>query len=100
MVSVVLGILALINIIALVYIFKELKRKEKIFAYDINSLQLYISHLDESIDTYQRLYQDYINEINKYIAYHQDAERNYRTHVSKIIKDIPKEIVVKNVLSI
>ena len=68
--------------------------------YDVNSLQLHISHLDKSIDTYQRLYQDYINEINKYIAYHQEAERDYRANVSKIIKDIPKEIVVKNVLSI
>ena len=66
----------------------------------MNSLKMYVEHLDESVDAYQRLYQDYINEIGKYIAYHQDAERDYRTHVSKIIKDIPKEIVVKNVLSI
>lgn len=70
------------------------------FAYDVSSLQVHISHLDKSMDAYQRLYQDYINEIGKYIAYHQDAERDYRANVSKIIKDIPKEIVVKNVLSI
>lgn len=70
------------------------------FFYNMNSLKMYVEHLDESVDAYQRLYQDYINEIGKYIAYHQDAERDYRTHVSKIIKDIPKEIVVKNVLSI
>lgn len=70
------------------------------FSYDMNSLQMHVGHLDESVDAYQRLYQDYINEIGKYIAYHQEAERDYRTHVSKIIKDIPKEIVVKNVLSI
>ena len=70
------------------------------FAYDVSSLQAHISHLDKSMDVYQRLYQDYINEIGKYIAYHQEAERDYRSNVSKIIKDIPKEIVVKNVLSI
>lgn len=70
------------------------------FVYDVSSLQARISHLDKSMDVYQRLYQDYINEIGKYIAYHQEAERDYRANVSKIIKDIPKEIVVKNVLSI
>ena len=70
------------------------------FAYDVSSLKIHISHLDKSMDVYQRLYQDYINEIGKYIAYHQEAERDYRANVSKIIKDIPKEIVVKNVLSI
>lgn len=70
------------------------------FSYDVSSLLMHVSHLDESVDAYQRLYQDYINEIGKYIAYHQDAERDYRTHISKIIKDIPKEIVVKNVLSV
>lgn len=70
------------------------------FSYDVGSLHLYVKDLDKSVDAYQKIYQDYINEIGKYIAYHQDAERDYRTHISKIIKDIPKEIVVKNVLSI
>lgn len=96
----VLGILALINIVALIYIFKELKHKEEIFSYNINSLQIHVKHLDKSVHIYKQLYQDYINEMNKYITHHQEAERDYRENVSKIIKDIPKEIVVKNVLSI
>lgn len=70
------------------------------FSYDVSSLHLHVRNLDKNVDAYQKLYQDCINEIHKYMNYHHESEAEYRSHISKIIKDIPKEIVVKNVLSV
>lgn len=92
----VLGILALINISVVIYIFKELKRREKLFEYNISTLQLYVNNFDG----YQDILKKYINEIGKHVRYQHESIVEYQEHLAQSIKDLPKEIVIKNVLKI
>ena len=96
MVSVVLGILALINISVVIYIFKELKRREKLFEYNISTLQLYVNNFE----WYQDILKKYIDEIGKHVKYQHESIVEYQEHLVQSIKDLPKEIVIKNVLKI
>ena len=96
MVSVVLGILALINISVVIYIFKELKRREKLFEYNISTLQLYVNNFE----WYQDIIKKYIDEIGKHVRYQHESIVEYQEHLAQSIKDLPKEIVIKNVLKI
>ena len=96
MVSVVLGILALINISVVIYIFKELKRREKLFEYNISALQLYVNNFE----WYQDILKKYIDEVGKHVRYQHESIVEYQEHLSESIKNLPKEIVIKNVLKI
>ena len=96
MVSVVLGILALINISVVIYIFKELKRREKLFEYNISTLQLYVNNFE----WYQDILNKYIDEIGKHVNQHYKSVSEYQEHLAESIKNLPKEIVIKNVLKI
>lgn len=96
MVSVVLGILALINISVVIYIFKELKRREKLFEYNISTLQLYVNNFE----WYQDILKKYIDEVGKHVRYQHESIVEYQEHLAQNIKDLPKEIVIKNVLKI
>ena len=96
MVSVVLGILALINISVVIYIFKELKRREKLFEYNISTLQLYVNNFE----WYQDILNKYIDEIGKQARYQHESITEYQEHLAESIKNLPKEIVIKNVLKI
>lgn len=92
----VLGILALINISVVIYIFKELKRREKLFEYNISALQLYVNNFE----WYQDILKKYIDEIGKHVRYQHESIVEYQEHLSQSIRDLPKEIVIKNVLKI
>ena len=92
----VLGILALINILVVIYIFKELKRREKLFEYNISTLQLYVNNFEG----YQDILKKYIDEIGKHVRYQHESIVEYQEHLAQSIKDLPKEIVIKNVLKI
>ena len=96
MVSVVLGILALINISVVIYIFKELKRREKLFEYNISTLQLYVNNFE----WYQDVLNKYIDEIGKHVRYQHESIVEYQERLTQSIRDLPKEIVIKNVLKI
>ena len=93
---VVLGLLALINIAVVIYIFKELKRREKLFDYNISTLQLYVNNFE----WYQDILKKYIDEIGKHVRYQHESIVEYQEHLAQSIKDLPKEIVIKNVLKI
>lgn len=92
----VLGILALINILVVIYIFKELKRREKLFNYNISTLQLYVNNFE----WYQDVLNKYIDEIGKYARYQHESIVEYQERLTQSIRDLPKEIVIKNVLKI
>ena len=92
----VLGILALINILVVIYIFKELKRREKLFEYNISTLQLYVNNFE----LYKDILNKYIDEIGKQARYQHESIVEYQEHLAQSIKDLPKEIVIKNVLKI
>ena len=92
----VLGILALINISVVIYIFKELKRREKLFEYNISTLQLYVNNFEG----YQDILKKYIDEVGKHVRYQHESIVEYQEHLAQSIKDLPKEIVIKNVLKI
>ena len=92
----VLGILALINISVVIYIFKELKRREKLFEYNISALQLYVNNFE----WYQDILKKYIDEVGKHVRYQHESIVEYQEHLSESIKNLPKEIVIKNVLKI
>jgi hypothetical protein len=93
---VVLGILALINISVVIYIFKELKRREKLFEYNISTLQLYVNNFE----WHQDILKKYIDEVGKHARYQHESIVEYQEHLAQSIKDLPKEIVIKNVLKI
>jgi hypothetical protein len=93
---VVLGILALINISVVIYIFKELKRREKLFEYNISTLQLYV----KNFEWYQDILNKYIDELGKHTRYQHESIVEYQEHLAQSIRDLPKEIVIKNVLKI
>jgi hypothetical protein len=93
---VVLGILALINISVVIYIFKELKRREKLFEYNISTLQLYVNNFE----WYQDIIKKYIDEVGNHVRYQHESIVEYQEHLAQSIKDLPKEIVIKNVLKI
>ena len=92
----VLGILALINISVVIYIFKELKRREKLFEYNISTLQLYVNNFEG----YQDILKKYIDEVGKHVRYQHESIVEYQEHLAQSIKDLPKELVIKNVLKI
>jgi hypothetical protein len=93
---VVLGILALINISVVIYTFKELKRREKLFEYNISTLQLYVNNFE----WYQDILKKYIDEVGNHVRYQHESIVEYQEHLAQSIKDLPKEIVIKNVLKI
>ena len=93
---VVLGLLALINIAVVIYIFKELKRREELFEYNISTLQLYVNNFK----WYQDILNKYIDEIGKHVNYHYQSVSEYQERLAESIKNLPKEIVIKNVLKI
>lgn len=92
----VLGILALINISVIIYIFKELKRRERLFEYNISALQLYVNNFE----WYQDILKKYIDEIGKHVRYQHESITEYQERLAENIKNLPKEIVIKNVLKI
>ena len=96
MVSVVLGILALINISVVIYIFKELKRREKLFEYNISTLQLYVNNFE----WYQDILKKYIDEVGKHVRYQHESIVEYQERLAQSIKHLPKQLVIKNVLKI
>ena len=96
MVWAALGLLALINISVVIYIFKELKRREKLFEYNISTLQLYVNNFE----WYQDIIKKYIDEIGKHVRYQHESIVEYQERLAQSIKDLPKELVIKNVLKI
>ena len=96
MVSVVLGILALINISVVIYIFKELKRREKLFEYNISALQFDVNNFE----WYQDILTKYIDDVGKHERYQHESIVEYQERLAESIKNLPKEIVIKNVLKI
>ena len=92
----VLGILALINISVVIYIFKELKHREKLFEYNISTLQLYVNNFE----WYQDILKKYIDEFCKQARYQHESIIEYQERLAQSIKNLPKEIVIKNVLKI
>lgn len=93
---VVLVVLALINLGLVLYIFKELKRREKLFDYNIGTLQLYVNNFK----WYQDILNKYIDEIGKHVRYQHESIVEYQEHLAESIKNLPKEITIKNVLKI
>lgn len=96
MVTVVLVILALINLGLVFYIFKELKRREELFEYNISTLQLYVNNFK----WYQDILNKYIDEVGKHVRYQHESIVEYQEHLAESIKNLPKEITIKNVLKI
>jgi len=93
---VVLVVLALINLGLVLYIFKELKRREELFDYNISTLQLYVNNFK----WYQDIFNKYIDEVGKHVRYQHESIVEYQEHLAESIKNLPKEIVIKNVLKI
>ena len=93
---VVLVVLALINLGLVLYIFKELKRREELFNYNISTLQLYVNNFK----WYQDILNKYIDEVGKHVRYQHESIVEYQEHLAESIKNLPKEIVIKNVLKI
>ena len=96
MVTVVLVILALINLGLVFYIFKELKRREELFEYNISTLQLYVNNFK----WYQDILNKYIDEVGKHVRYQHESIVEYQEHLAESIRNLPKEITIKNVLKI
>lgn len=92
----VLVVLALINLGLVLYIFKELKRREKLFDYNIGTLQLYVNNFK----WYQDILNKYIDEVGKHVRYQHESIVEYQEHLAESIKNLPKEITIKNVLKI
>lgn len=96
MVTVVLVILALINLGLVFYIFKELKRREELFEYNISTLQLYVNNFK----WYQDILNKYIDEVGKHVRYQHESIVEYQEHLAESIRNLPKEITIKNVLKL
>lgn len=92
----VLVVLALINLGLVLYIFKELKRREELFEYNISTLQLYVNNFK----WYQDILNKYIDEVGKHVRYQHESIVEYQEHLAESIKNLPKEIVIKNVLKL
>ena len=92
----VLVVLALINLGLVLYIFKELKRREELFEYNISNLQLYVNNFK----WYQDILNKYIDEVGKHVRYQHESIVEYQEHLAESIKNLPKEIVIKNVLKL
>ena len=92
----VLVVLALINLGLVLYIFKELKRREKLFDYNIGTLQLYVNNFK----WYQDILNKYIDEVGKHVRYQHESIVEYQERLAESIKNLPKEITIKNVLKI
>lgn len=89
-------VLTLINLGLVFYIYKELKRREKLFNYSIGSLQFYV----DNFKWYQDAFHNYVDEVGKHIKYQHDSIVEYQDQLAKSIKDLPKEIAIKNYLKI
>lgn len=92
----VLVVLALINLGLVLYIYKELKRREKLFDYNIGTLQLYVNNFK----WYQDILNKYIDEVGKHVRYQHESIVEYQERLAESIKNLPKEITIKNVLKI
>lgn len=93
---VVLVVLALINLGLVLYIYKELKQREKLFDYNIGTLQLYVNNFK----WYQDILNKYIDEVGKHVRYQHESIVEYQERLAESIKNLPKEITIKNVLKI
>ena len=92
----VLVVLALINLGLVLYIYKELKRREKLFDYNIGTLQLYVNNFK----WHQDILNKYIDEVGKHVRYQHESIVEYQERLAESIKNLPKEITIKNVLKI
>lgn len=92
----VLVVLALINLGLVLYMYKELKRREKLFDYNIGTLQLYVNNFK----WYQDILNKYIDEVGKHVRYQHESIVEYQERLAESIKNLPKEITIKNVLKI
>ena len=59
-----------------------------------------IARFVQYADAYQSLQGDYVRNLHEYITMMCKESDEYRSAINKAIKDLPKEIVIKNVLKI
>ena len=100
MVSVVLGILVLSNLVLSYYLYKTLLANFNAVILEINSISVDINRFTQYVDTYQSLQGDYVKNLREHITTMCKESEEYRTAINQAIKDLPKEIVIKNVLKI
>ena len=97
---VVLVVLVLSNIAISYYLYKVFKEFEKKLIYEVQSLNIDIARFVQYADAYQSLQGDYVKNLHEYITMMCKESDEYRSAINKVIKDLPKEIVIKNVLSV
>lgn len=96
----VLVVLVLSNIAISYYLYKVFKDCEKKLIYEVQSLSMDIARFVQYADAYQSLQGDYVRNLHEYITMMCKESDEYRSAINKAIKDLPKEIVIKNVLKI
>lgn len=96
----VLVVLVLSNIGINYYLYKVFKECEKKLLYEVQSLSNDIARFTQYAEAYQSLQDDYVRNLQEHITIMCKEGDEYRNAVNKVIKDIPKEIVIKNVLNI
>ena len=80
--------------------YKVFKEFEKKLIYEVQSLNIDIARFVQYADAYQSLQGDYVKNLHEYITMMCKESDEYRSAINKVIKDLPKEIVIKNVLSV
>lgn len=97
---VVLGILVLSNLVLSYYLYRTLLANFNAVILEINSISVDINRFTKYADNYQSLQGEYIRNLNKHIEHMCKESEEYKIAIHKAIKDLPKEIVIKNVLKI
>lgn len=96
----VLVVLVLSNLVLSYYLYKTLLANFNAAILEINSISVDINRFIQYADAYQSLQGDYVRNLHEYITMMCKESDEYRSAINKAIKDLPKEIVIKNVLSI
>ena len=93
-------ILVLSNLVLSYYLYKTLLANFNAVILEINSISVDINRFTQYADAYQSLQGDYVRNLHEYITMMCKESDEYRNAINKAIKDLPKEIVIKNVLSV
>ena len=97
---VVLVVLVLSNLVLSYYLYKTLLANFNAVILEINSISVDINRFTQYAESYQSLQGDYVRNLHEYITMMCKEGDEYRSAINKAIKDLPKEIVIKNVLSV
>ena len=96
----VLVVLVLSNIGISYYLYKAFKECERKLLYEVQSLNNDITRFTRYAEAYQSLQGEYVKNLHEYITIMCKEGDEDRSAINKAIKDLPKEIVIKNVLSV